>query len=859
MPTDQNNIRHSLIAVLLLISAAIYALVGIARPPQGTTITNEAISSYLFRTGQRVERRSNTTETIVQNTSLAVILQLTLSAAALIGNGVDSCDVEAQVLDAAGSPIPDGQPVEFTTSHGTFSNGNDTSYTLTAGGVARIRVRSDFLRTSEPVRALVIASTLGASGLTLSRSVPLLFYSAALEGRIVSAGSHRIGGIVVVAYDPMRQEVGRDTLSDNGAFVIPISQTGVYTLGFRYRNVFGDDLIIYANKFVSVPTSGGVGSVSPLNTLVGNIVDVRTGEPIRQSDLPVILYRSSASQPTTEGRQLPAMQVTDERGVFAFDSIAAGIAELFVIDSQFAGKLIVQHQTAGTFVIDANIALSDAPTFEVTKSANKRIAEIGDVITYSVDVRNTSVNSPLVNVRLVDELPHAFVYAKGSARKQNDVLTDPGNLRKLDWMIADSLLPGGSIKISYTVSVGAGALESDGINKAYAIATNIAGMSVRTAQASLQVTVRPGVFTDRGIVIGKVFYDGNENAEQDEGESGIGGVELWMEDGTRIVTGDDGKYSLPEVRPGQHVVRVNELTLPNGAELLALRGESAGSGLTRFVRLVEGGIARTDFYVRQPNQANAEVTFEKTLAQSLNDSIHARYVLFFNDIGVPTSITLADTLPLGYSFDYKSITWKQQKLYPAGTRSRSIFVDFQKRPANSSDTLLVKIVPDTGASGTLLTTRGRLTLGYNRGIPAAFNVVQRIGKVNSELLDEQRVPTIVDSSRMISASIEPDTLAVNVNSDTSMIQAPVRSKSVVKPQRRRSSTVAQIAPGDSSVKQATPSQPTDVNNAENDLAVTTAADGQSALVYWSVGVAVVALLFFLIWKRRRKEKEGEQA
>src|ERR1035438_4607854 len=43
-----------------------------------------------------------------------------------------------------------------------------------------------------------------------------------------------------------------------------------------------------------------------------------------------------------------------------------------------------------------------------------------------------------------------------------------------------------------------------------------------------------------------------------EGEVGVKGVELWMEDGTRITTGDDGKFSLPNVKPGQHVLRVNE-------------------------------------------------------------------------------------------------------------------------------------------------------------------------------------------------------------------------------------------------------------------------------------------------------------
>ncbi len=101
------------------------------------------------------------------------------------------------------------------------------------------------------------------------------------------------------------------------------------------------------------------------------------------------------------------------------------------------------------------------------------------------------------------------------------------------------------------------------------------------------------------MIIGKIFYDDDRNGYQSEGEVGIKGVELWMEDGTRIVTGDDGKFSLPNVKPGQHVLRVNERSLPPKTELLKGGRDFAGDASSRFVRLTEGGIARANFFVKR--------------------------------------------------------------------------------------------------------------------------------------------------------------------------------------------------------------------------------------------------------------------
>lgn len=874
MSSLDRNIRQSVVAALLLVAAAIYALVGIADPPDGTTITNEAISSFLFKTGQRMVVRSNTTETIVQSTSLATILELDLSVSAMVGNGQDSCRVVATVLDAGGNPVPDGQPVEFVTTAGSFSNGNDTTYTLTVNGTAVTWLKSQALTSSQPITARITASTLGASGQSLTRFLPMLFYAGAVRGKIVSGQGRSVQGMIVVAYTPTREEAGRDTTAADGEFIIPVLRSDVYEIAFRYNTAFGDDITVSASAAITVPASGGVEAVTPLNTIVGNVVDIATGAPIRQAQLPVTLYRRS-SNPTSEGRVLPALQLTGERGVFAFDSLAEGTYEALVMDVRYSGKSVLHHAHRGTLIIDADIHLVDSPALEVIKTSNKRIAEIGDVVTYTIEIRNLSASALLMDVRLIDELPHAFVFAPNSARRDTVALPNPEDKRKLEWMVADSLLPGGSIRVSYAALLGAGALDGDGVNTAKAVATNAAGETVQSLEASAQVTVRPGVFTDRGIVIGKIFYDENENAEQDEGESGIRGVELWMEDGSRIITGDDGKYSLPEVRPGQHVIRVNMLTLPFGAEVLALKSESAEDGLTRFVRLAEGGIARTDFYVRKPKQALFEVTYSRSIGQSVTDTIVAAYAIQLNAIGAPMRISLTDTLPMGYNFDYQSIAWRGKKLYPDGGKSRSIAIDFPNRSEHSTDTIHVSIFLDSVGVGKSLASNGKLVLAYPRGRDATFYAVQKYGIVEPTFTQ----PAVAVETRQ-GEEPKDTTATVAVIADTVVKRTEpveVRKKPVAK---RRKVEPKQLAQTDTTRRDSVKAPVTDSVKVVEQPLVETAKKQKRSRIAELLGYdegkrfyeqtelfmraggliasgVVLYLLLLLLWKRRKRKEESE--
>lgn len=239
------------------------------------------------------------------------------------------------------------------------------------------------------------------------------------------------------------------------------------------------------------------------------------------------------------------------------------------------------------------------PYLSIQKQAVHRIVEVGDAAIYTIKVTNISTSTTAYGVVIDDMIPLGCRYIAGSSYRDTVRIADPSGTKKLRWNLADSLPGGATITLTYRLVVGAGALDGNGVNTAQGSARTAAGIVMSSNISQDRIQINQGVFTDHGLVIGKVFYDDNENREQDPGEEGVKGIELMTEDGTRITTGDDGKYSLPDVKPGEHVIRVKKSSLPAGAALMAGYGEFAQEPSSRFVQVPEGGIARVDFYLRR--------------------------------------------------------------------------------------------------------------------------------------------------------------------------------------------------------------------------------------------------------------------
>lgn len=261
----------------------------------------------------------------------------------------------------------------------------------------------------------------------------------------------------------------------------------------------------------------------------------------------------------------------------------------------------IASSTSGITTITAtdttdSITLTQTPTvtftagmvLELKKSVNKTQAVIGDILTYTISITN-KVAFPVTSVKVIDQLPPGFKYLKGTTLFNGAKVSDPQGHRPLTF---DAGVSGGftvpaspaTVTLMYQLVVGSGATPGEYENRAYAF--DFAQIS-NEDRAKVKITLDP-IF-DLGTIIGKVFHDRNGNGVQDPGEEGVPNAMVALDDGSYVLTDEDGKYHFPAVQPGERLMKINRTTLP------------AGAGLTteesRVVQITPGLLAKLNFGV----------------------------------------------------------------------------------------------------------------------------------------------------------------------------------------------------------------------------------------------------------------------
>ncbi|GAA4651377.1 hypothetical protein GCM10023116_36610 [Kistimonas scapharcae] len=264
------------------------------------------------------------------------------------------------------------------------------------------------------------------------------------------------------------------------------------------------------------------------------------------------------------------------------------------------------------------------------KAALQNTVAPGEMVGYKLIVTNNAKQS-LYNLRIHDRLPYGFKYARGSVRINGQPAAEPEGVPgpELTFVLNQSqlreLAPQQQWEITYVLKAGAGAVDGDGINTAWGEGRDMSGLSVRSNDARAQVTVQmDGVLSDKAILFGKLYVDGNGNGIQDEGEWPLGGVRLYMEDGTWVITDENGQYSLMGLKPGTHVLKVDPVTLPDGLVLKPLDNRNGADGNSRFVDLSPGDFHRADFAAQCPEK-DAKAIFAQIKAR--NASINGDWLL----------------------------------------------------------------------------------------------------------------------------------------------------------------------------------------------------------------------------------------
>ncbi|HEY5838759.1 MAG TPA: hypothetical protein VIT19_06965, partial [Pyrinomonadaceae bacterium] len=307
-------------------------------------------------------------------------------------------------------------------------------------------------------------------------------------------------------------------------------------------------------------------------------------------------YFMKISAPGFRTRMIQLTSRPTHNGLFALTQHAVDGQEL--ADSAFVlARNDINVEDLAALVM--NIPMFEARGLQVIKSADRARVEIGDIVTYRVEVHNPTATT-LGNVTVEDRLPESFHYAEGSALLSTgasppQAIAPQVNGSTLLFTI-DSLPAGSTAKLLYRVRIGANAGEGDRENVAVASGSFPSGERTTSPQARATVFVAAGVFSARQVLLGRVFVDTNQNGQFDDGDRPSPGVRLYLNNGQSVITDSEGLYNFPALNDGSIVISLDPVSLPSHYAL-SDGGRYSGKSWTRLLRtpIGGGGLLRQNF------------------------------------------------------------------------------------------------------------------------------------------------------------------------------------------------------------------------------------------------------------------------
>ncbi|NER32545.1 MAG: DUF11 domain-containing protein [Oscillatoria sp. SIO1A7] len=252
-------------------------------------------------------------------------------------------------------------------------------------------------------------------------------------------------------------------------------------------------------------------------------------------------------------------------------------------------------------VLDLDTDICEAQEIQITKTGDRIVAEPGDTVVYRLAVRNLAATA-LNTLAISDRLPLGVQFRGDSVRAALGETQVPISSRQdgqnIIFDLPDLTLGSGeTLNIAYAARVTPDAIRGNGRNSASVNGQRVDNfLPVRDGPAIHQLRIDPGILSNCGTLIGRVFVDKNFDGEQQANEPGVPNAVVFLDDGNRIITDDDGLFSLANVVSGYRSGVLDLASLPGYAIAPNLKFSERNSQ-SRLVRLEPGGIARMNFAV----------------------------------------------------------------------------------------------------------------------------------------------------------------------------------------------------------------------------------------------------------------------
>lgn len=187
---------------------------------------------------------------------------------------------------------------------------------------------------------------------------------------------------------------------------------------------------------------------------------------------------------------------------------------------------------------------------------------------------------------------------------------------------------------------------------------SFAAVISNTSNVTIRVVLDPTF--NLGGLIGKVFNDQNENSLQDKGEAGIPNVKVATEEGVAVITDEYGRFHIPDVYPGRHLIKIDTATLPAGAKVTTDK--------VRLFKTTDAVLNKINFGVKLP--ADYKIDLEKPLS-----------ILVSQNYSPPHKI-------LGLNLEEKEIQKKAQQIIKVNTNYHKFIMAWQLEIKNQKDDLI---------------------------------------------------------------------------------------------------------------------------------------------------------------------------